>query len=105
MKRQLKEPVASNRLSDHAKVLRIRRRGRQYLGGVRKTRKRIEAGVERKVTVWRIEIRMVENVERVRLEFQGDAFGDLEVLEKRQIEACLEWGAEDITSVGPVAGF
>src|ERR1700692_275492 len=105
MHRQLHEPVAPHRLSDHAIVLGIRRGGRQYLRHIRKTGDGIEATIQRKITVWGIEIRMVKDVERIGLKFQGYTLCNFIILENRDIEACLEWSAEDIAAVVAVAGF
>ena len=105
MRRQLQESIAPNGLSDYSIVTRIRRGRRQNRRWVRETGVRVKAGVQCKIAVRGIETRMVENVERVGLKFQGDTLRDLEILEKRQIESRLEWGAEDISSIGTVAGF
>src|SRR5580692_5831836 len=48
---------------------------------------------------------MVEDVEGVGLKFQGEAFPKLEILENRNIESRLEWGAEDVAPVVSIAGF
>src|SRR5258707_1463987 len=98
MHRQLQEAVAADCLSDHAIVVRIRRARGQDRSRVRKTRERIEAAIQRKIAVRGVEIGMVENVEGVGLEFQGEAFPELEILENRNIEARLEWGAEDVAA-------
>src|ERR1700722_845187 len=103
MHRQLQKAVAPNRLLDHPKVLRVGRRSCQRLRI--ETRKRIKARVELEVGVWRIETGLVEDIECVRLEFQRDALGDLEVLEYREIETGLERSAEDVAPVSTVAGF
>src|SRR6266851_747075 len=76
---QLQEAVAPDCLSDHAIVVRIRRARGQDRGWVRKTRVRIEAAIQREIAVRSIEIGMVENVEGVGLEFQGEAFPELEI--------------------------
>ena len=103
--RQLQEPIAPDRLSDHAKVLRIRRGGRQDLCGVRETGKWIEADIQPKIAVRGIEIRMVENIEGVGLEFQGEALPQLEVLENREIKPRLEGSAEDVAARSSVGGI
>lgn len=77
----------------------------QYLGWIQKAGERIEVCIQRKVAVWGVETRMIENVERVGLELQGIALLKCEILESREIEPSLEGGAEDIATVGPVAGF
>ncbi len=69
--------------------------------GIRKTRVWIEAGIQGEIAVGRIEIRMVEDVERVSLEFQGIALSYFEILENREIESRLEWSAEDIAAIDP----
>lgn len=73
--------------------------------GIRKTRVWIETGIEGEIAVGRIEIRLVEDIERVSLEFQGIALSDFKILENRKIESRLEWSAEDISAIRPVAGF
>ena len=105
MHRQLHEPVASHRLSYHAVVLWIRIRWRQCLGWIGKTRVWIEAAIQRKIAVRRIEVRMVEDVEGVCLEFQSIAIAKPEILENRHVEAGLERRAEDIAAIRSVSGL
>src|SRR5580698_8429510 len=78
---------------------------RQHLGWVEKSRERIKGCIQRKICVRSVEVGMVEDVERVGLELQGVAFHKCEILQSREIEPSLEWGAEDITTVAPIAGF
>ena len=102
---QLQEAVAPDGLSDHAIVVWIRRARGQDRGRVRKTGEWVEAAIQREIAVRSIEIGMVENVERVGLEFQGEALRKLEILDDRKIKAGLEWSAEDIAARAPVACF
>ena len=61
--------------------------------------------IQLKIGIWRIEARVVEDVECIRLEFQGEALRELEILEDREIETRLERRAENVAPVASVTGF
>ena len=96
MCRQLQEPVASHCLPNDPKVLRIKVAAGcvQDLARIGKAREGVEASIQFKVSVRRVEIGMVENIERVGLEFQSIALPKLEILEERKIKSSLEGGAK-----------
>src|ERR1700722_4188734 len=78
----------------------------QDLGHVgRKTGKWIEAAVEFEIAVRSVEIRMIENVERVGLKLQGEALLELNFLHDREIEPRLKGSAEDVSAIAAIAGF
>ena len=62
-------------------MLSCYRKGRGVSGWIRKER------IEFDVVVWRIEAGMIENIERLNVEFQFKPLFDREILEKRHIHA------------------
>ena len=62
-------------------------------------------GEERHVVVGRVEIRVIEDIERVEVEAQAEAFVQNEFLAQDHIEAHLERSAEDVAAGVSVERF
>ena len=58
----------------------------------------IVTGVEGDTVVWRVEARVVKEVESVGLKLQGKPFAQFRILAQGEIEPLLEWTTEDIPS-------
>src|SRR5579862_6869661 len=102
MRRELQESVAADGLLDHSVIVRIAIRGQRRWA---ETRLRVETRVQFEVAIRGIETGMVEDVERIGLEFQGDTLSDLEILEYREIETHLGGRAEEVAAVVTETGF
>ena len=103
MRRQLQESIASDCLLDHSEVAGIAARQNRAWSEI--ARIRAETGIQSEVAVRRIEARMVEDIECIRLEFERHALRYLEILHDRKIKAHLEGSAEGIAAGWPEASF
>src|SRR4029077_11932540 len=94
MQYQLQEPRAPYRMLDYSQAAR-RRDGRWAS----------EVGEEGHVVIRRVEIGMVEDIERVKFEAEVEALFERKLLRQAHIEAHLKWAAEQVPSGGSVQGL
>ena len=64
-----------------------------------------EVGEEGHVVVRSVEIRMVEDIKRIKFEAQVEAVPKWELLGKTHIEAHLKWASEQVPTGGSVQGL
>src|ERR1700722_4390172 len=92
VQQQLQEAIASDGAVDHAVALGSGRRGRVARHG-------IEAGIQLEVRTGRVQAGMIKKIERVRLKLQVESLIQLEILENREVEVCLERRPENVAAV------
>ena len=68
-------------------------------------RRIFEEWVELDVVVGRVETRVIEDVERLDVEFEPEALGDLEIFEDAHVHAGLERADENVAARGAEVGF
>jgi len=77
----------------------------ETLEGCRRVRRIAAGGIEGHAVVRRVEHRVVEDIERLRVESQRNSFRQFRVFEGTEVKASLERDTEDIAPGGAVARF
>ena len=105
MQTQLQEAIAANGLLDYPVVLRVGRTLSEDLGWIWKTREGIETCVQGIIGIRGIKIRVIEDVKCIDLELEVQSFTQLEMFEKRCVEARLKRCAKDVSAISSIAGL
>jgi len=71
----------------------------------RVSRRIVEERIEFDVVVWRVEARMIKDVERLDVKFQPITLGESKILENAHVDAGLEGPSEDVTAGRTEPGF
>src|SRR5579872_31325 len=94
MQRELQEAWAANCVLDEAQATLRGNRGRTG-----------EIGKEGHVVIWSVEIRMIENIERIGFKPELVALLDHERLGQAHVEAHLEWASKTVPACSSKQGF